>query len=163
MRVQRVVVDSHVQRIKLAAEETKVTQQVSHRPIKYQFRLCSQRGAKVNGSHRGDNPLLRPTEIQIATKIMRLCKQWHLSISKSFAKPPYSVSRPASIDSDCCRLPTTSVLSNKAVGCISRGRARPYTRREDPPILIPLNQVLEREGTRIMSSVSDNSFVWAGC
>ena len=29
----------------------------------------SQRGTKVNGSHRGDNPLLRPTGIQIATKI----------------------------------------------------------------------------------------------
>ena len=28
----------------------------------------SQRGAKVNGSHHGDNPLLRPTGIQIATK-----------------------------------------------------------------------------------------------
>ena len=29
---------------------------------------CSQRGTKVNGSHHGDNPLLRPTGIQIATK-----------------------------------------------------------------------------------------------
>ena len=29
----------------------------------------SQRGTKVNGSHHGDNPLLRPTGIQIATKI----------------------------------------------------------------------------------------------
>ena len=28
----------------------------------------SQRGTKVNGSHHGDNPLLRPTAIQIATK-----------------------------------------------------------------------------------------------
>ena len=28
----------------------------------------SQRGVKVNGSHHGDNPLLRPTGIQIATK-----------------------------------------------------------------------------------------------
>ena len=28
----------------------------------------SQRGNKVNGSHHGDNPLLRPTGIQIATK-----------------------------------------------------------------------------------------------
>ena len=30
--------------------------------------LWSQRGTKVNGSHHGDNPLLRPTGIQIATK-----------------------------------------------------------------------------------------------
>ena len=28
----------------------------------------SQRGTKVNGSHHGDNPLLRPTGIQIVTK-----------------------------------------------------------------------------------------------
>ena len=63
-----VVVDSHIQRIVLATEETTATQQVSHRPIKRQSRLWSQRGTKVNGSHHGDNPLLRPTGIQIATK-----------------------------------------------------------------------------------------------
>ena len=63
-----VVVDSHIQRIVLATEETTVTQQVSLRPIKCQSRLWSQRGTKVNGSHHGDNPLLRPTGIQIATK-----------------------------------------------------------------------------------------------
>ena len=62
-----VVDDSHIQRIVLATEETTVIQQVSHRPIKYQPRLWSQRGMKVNGSHHGDNPLLRPTGIQIAT------------------------------------------------------------------------------------------------
>ena len=67
-KVLVVVVHSHVQRIVLATEETTVTQQVSHRPIECQFRLWSQRGTKVNGSHRGDNPLLRPTGIQIATK-----------------------------------------------------------------------------------------------
>ena len=60
--------DSHIQRIVLATEETTVTQQVSHRPIKCQSRLGSRRGTKVNGSHHGDNPLLRPTGIQIATK-----------------------------------------------------------------------------------------------
>ena len=64
----QVVVDSHIQRIVLATEETTVTQQVSHRPIKCQSRLWSPRGTKVNGSHHGDNPLLRPTGIQIATK-----------------------------------------------------------------------------------------------
>ena len=63
-----VVVDSHIQRIVLATEESTVTQQVSHRPIKCQSRLWSRRGTKVNGSHHGDNPLLRPTGIQIATK-----------------------------------------------------------------------------------------------
>ena len=45
-----------------------MTQQASHRPIKCQSSLCSQRGIKVNGSHHGDNPLLRPTGIQIATR-----------------------------------------------------------------------------------------------
>ena len=45
-----------------------MTQQVNRRPTKCQSRLWSQRGTKVNGSHHGDNPLLRPTGIQIATK-----------------------------------------------------------------------------------------------
>ena len=63
-----VVDDSPIQRIVLATEETTVIQQVSHRPIKCQSRSWSQRGTKVNGSHHGDNPLLRPTGIQIATK-----------------------------------------------------------------------------------------------
>ena len=63
-----VVVDSHIQRIVLALEETTVTQEVSHRPIKCQSRLWSQRGTEVNGPHHGDDPLLRPTGIQIATK-----------------------------------------------------------------------------------------------
>ena len=61
-----VVVDSHIQRIVLPTEETTVTQQVSHRPTKYQSRSWPQRGTKVDGSHHGD--ILRPTEIQIATK-----------------------------------------------------------------------------------------------
>ena len=63
-----VVVDSHIQRIVLATEETTVTQQVSHRPIKCRSRLWSQRGTKVNGLHHGDNSLLRLTGIKIATK-----------------------------------------------------------------------------------------------
>ena len=36
------------------------------------------------------------------------------------------------------------------VGCISRGLVRPYTRRKDPPTLIPQNKVLEGEGKRYM-------------
>ena len=46
-------------------------------------------------------------------KVMRLCKQWHRPISKRLIKPPYYISRATSIDSECCRLPTTSVLSKK--------------------------------------------------
>ena len=106
-----VVVDSHIQRIVLATEETTVTQQVSHRPIKCQSRLWPQRGTKVNGSHHGDNPLLRPKGSKSRQKVMRLYKQWHRPISKRFIKPPYSISRATSIDSECCRLPTTNVLS----------------------------------------------------
>ena len=59
---------SHIQRIVLAIGETTATHQASHRYIKCQSRLWSQRGTKVNGSHRGDNPLLRPIGIQVATK-----------------------------------------------------------------------------------------------
>ena len=54
--------------LSLQLKKTTVTQQVSHRPIKCQSRLWAQRGTKVNGSHHGDNPLLRPTGIQIVTK-----------------------------------------------------------------------------------------------
>ena len=52
--------------LSLQLKETTVTQQVS--TIKCQSRLWSQRRTKVNGSHLDDNPLLRPTGIQIATK-----------------------------------------------------------------------------------------------
>ena len=51
---------------------------------------------------------------RLRQKVMQLFKQWHRPIPKRFIKPPYSTSGAASIDSDCCRLPTTSVLSNKA-------------------------------------------------
>ena len=63
-----VVVDSHIPHTVLAIEETTVTQAVSYRPIKCQSRSWSQRGTKVNGSHHGDSPLLKPTGIPIATK-----------------------------------------------------------------------------------------------
>ena len=108
-----VVVDSHIQRIVLATEETTVTQQVSHRPIKCESRLWSQRGTKVNVSHHGANPLLRPTGIQIATKRGAALQAMTSTNIKTVVKPPYSISRATSIDSECCRLPTTSVLSKK--------------------------------------------------
>ena len=46
-------------------------------------------------------------------KLSNIYKQWHRSIPKRFIKPLYSISRATSIDSDCCRLPSASVLSNK--------------------------------------------------
>ena len=68
-KVVVVVVDSHIQRIvRATTEETTATQQVIHRPIKCPSCSWSQRGMKVNGLHDGDNPLLRPTGIQIAIK-----------------------------------------------------------------------------------------------
>ena len=108
-----VVVDSHIQRIVLATEETTVTQQVSHRPIKRQSRLWSQRGTKVNGSQHGDNPLLRPTGIQIATKSYAALQAMAPTNIKTVHQTSLLHSRATSIDSECCRLPTTSVLSKK--------------------------------------------------
>ena len=108
-----VVVDSHIQRIVLATEETTVTQQVSHRPIKRQSRLWSQRGTKVNGSHHGDNPLLRPTGIQIATKSYAALQAMAPTNIKTVHQTSLLYSRATSIDSECCRLPTTNVLSKK--------------------------------------------------
>ena len=76
----------------------------------------SQRGTKVNGSHHGDNPLLRPTGIQIATKSYATIQATTPTNNKNGSSNfLYSIlSRAASIDSDCFRLPTTSVLSNKS-------------------------------------------------
>ena len=75
----------------------------------------SQRGTKVNRSHHGDNPLLGPTGIQIATKSYATLQAMAPTNDKTVHQTSlYSISRAASIDSDCCRLPTTSVLSNKS-------------------------------------------------
>ena len=69
--------------------------------------LCGQNGKSTIDS--ADKTKKRKNK----QKVMRLCKRWRRPISKRFIKPPYSISRAASIDSDCCRLPTTSVLSKK--------------------------------------------------
>ena len=61
-------IDSHMQHIVLATEETTVIQHFSHRPIKCQSQLWSQRGTTVNGSRNGDSPLLKPSGVRIATK-----------------------------------------------------------------------------------------------
>ena len=104
-----------IQRFVFATEETTAIQQVSHRPNKCQFQLWLQRGIKVNGSHHGDNPLLRPTGIQIPTKnyaplqVMAPTnvKTVHQTSLILYREQPRSTR-------NCCRLPTTSVLSNKA-------------------------------------------------
>ena len=83
-------------------------------------------------------------------KVMRLYKQWHRPISKRSIKPPYSISGAASIDSDCCRLPTTSVLSNKAdklrsnqFWSTSPSFSRPHIVQKEKKIEIPRSKVLE--------------------
>ena len=86
-----IVVDSHIQRIVLATEETTVTQQVSHRPIKRQSRLWSQRGTKVNGHIMVTTRYSDQQGSKSRQKVMRLYKQWHRPISKRFIKPPYSI------------------------------------------------------------------------
>ena len=74
----------------------------------------SQRGTEVNGSHHGDNPLLRPTGIQIATKSYATVQAMAPTNIKTVRQTSLlHIPRASSIDSDCCRLPTTSVLSNK--------------------------------------------------
>ena len=50
------------------ANKTRLLPKVAPMLIKCQSRLWSQRGTKVNESNHGDNPLLRPTRILIATK-----------------------------------------------------------------------------------------------
>ena len=63
-------IDSHIQHIVLATEETMVTQQVSYRPIKCQSRSRSQRVTTVNGSHNGEIPFLKPTGIQFEVQFV---------------------------------------------------------------------------------------------
>ena len=101
-----------MQRIVLATEETTVTQQVGHRPIKCQSRLWSQRGTKVKRSHHGDSPLLRPTGIQFTTKTYATLQAMApTSNVKLVNQPPYSISRATSIDS-CLGTSGSSIRSS---------------------------------------------------
>ena len=74
------------------------------RPIKRQSRLWSQRGTKVNGSHHGDNPLLRPTGIQIATKSYAALQAMAPTNIKTVHQTSLLHSRATSIDSECLYL-----------------------------------------------------------
>ena len=107
-----VVVDSHMQRIVLATEETTVTQQVSHKPLSNANPACGHKEVRRSTGHIVVTTRYSDQQASKSRqKVMRLHKQWHRPISKRFIKPPYSISRATSIDSECCRLPTTSVLS----------------------------------------------------
>ena len=46
-------------------------------------------------------------------EIIRVVSTWYFNLPQKKGAH-YSISRATSIDSDCCRLPTASVLSNKA-------------------------------------------------
>ena len=50
----------------------------------------SQRGTKVNGSHHGDNPLLRPTGIQIATKSYATLQAMAPTNNKTVHQTPFT-------------------------------------------------------------------------
>ena len=87
-----VVVDSHIQRIVLATEETTVTQQVSHRPIKRQSRLWSHKEVRRSTGHIMVTTRYSDQQgSKSRQKVMRLYKRWHRPISKRFIKPPYSI------------------------------------------------------------------------
>ena len=51
---------------------------------------CSQRGTKVNGSHHGDNPLLGPTGIQIATKSYATLQAMAPTNNKTVNRTPFT-------------------------------------------------------------------------
>ena len=129
---------SHIQRIVLATKKTTVTQQARHGPIECQSRLWPQRGTKVNGSHSGDNSLLRPAGIHIATKCSATLQAMapnnvetvHQTPITPYREQPrstrnfkrkilthldlLSIRQSGGKCQNVCRLPTTSVLSNKA-------------------------------------------------
>ena len=50
----------------------------------------SQRGTKVNRSHHGDNPLIRPTGIQIATKTCATLQAMAPTNSKRVHQTPFT-------------------------------------------------------------------------
>ena len=115
-----VVVDSHIQRSVLAAEETTVTQQVSHIDVSNANPACGPKHVVRSTSHIMVTTRYSDQQgSKSRQKVMRRYKQWHRPISKWFIKPPYSISRAASIDSDCCRLPAISGLSQQQNGQIT--------------------------------------------
>ena len=96
------------------SDPTPAGKTLPHSYPRTRFRRERARYTKVNGSHHGDNPPLRPTGIQIATKrYATLQAMAPTNIKTVHQTSLLHISRAASIDSDCCRLPTTSVFSNK--------------------------------------------------
>ena len=96
-----VVVDSHIQRIVLATEETTVTQQKSVIDLSSANPACGHKEVRRSTGH-----IIVTTRYsdqqgsKSRQKVMRLYKQRRRPISKRFIKPPYSISRATSIDSE---------------------------------------------------------------
>ena len=75
-----VVVDSHIQRIVLATEETTVTQQVSHRPINANP-ACGHKEVRRSTGHIMVTTRYSDQQgSKSRQKVMRLYKQWHRPI-----------------------------------------------------------------------------------
>ena len=99
-KCQNVVVDSHIQLFVLATEETTVTQQVSHRPIKCQSR-CGHKAVPRSTGHIVEKTRYQDQQgSKSRQKVMRLCKQWHRPISKRFIKS-YRLAFSATKRTDC--------------------------------------------------------------
>ena len=95
-------------------------------------------------------------------KVMWLYKQWHRPMSKRFIKSPYSISRATSIDSECCRLPTTSVLNKKTDKVLSAiSRVGDFCILRFLPLYLSvrlLPQRVQHASAYPGGSVSDNKF-----
>ena len=75
----------------------------------------SQRGTKVNGSHHVDNPLLRPTGIQIATKCYATLQAMAPTNSKTVHQTSFTPYREQPRSTRIVvAYPRPSVLSNKS-------------------------------------------------
>ena len=72
--------------------------------------MCCQSNKVI----KSDEDKIYLSESYTKTSYAALYKQWHRQMTKRFIKPLYSISKATSIDSDCFRLPTASVRSNKA-------------------------------------------------
>ena len=94
-----VVVDSHVQRIVLATEETTVIQQVSHIDLSNANPACGHKEVRRSTGHimvttrYADQPGSKSRQ-----KVLWLYKQWHRPISERFIKHPYSIYIESNLD-----------------------------------------------------------------
>ena len=81
---QQFVVDSHIQRVVLATEETTVTQQVSHRHLLSNANpACGHKEVRRSTGHIMVTTRYSDQQgSKSRQKVMRLYKQWHRAISK---------------------------------------------------------------------------------